>query len=85
MNFEKRTAVSLSEIKKMIEQGDTQEATKSIDRLWEVMGRLGRNKEVIHCGATIHTEETISEAERENNVILGSSSSLMLHQILLAK
>jgi len=83
MNFEKRTAISLSEIKKQIEHGNLSEGLESIDKLWQVMGRLGKNKEAITVGEGLHGTEVIKKAHEENRIILGSH--LDLHEIILAK
>ena len=83
MNFEKKLSVSLHTIKDQVETGETLMAIASLDRLSRVAGRLGRNNEAIHCGTSLHSEQTIQEAHDENRIILGSS--LPLHEILLTK
>jgi hypothetical protein len=82
MNLEKKIAVSLYEIKRSIEKGSSEEAMISLNILWEVVGRIGMNKEVISC-SMIHEDETVKRSETENRIIL--SSKLMLHEIQLKK
>jgi hypothetical protein len=82
MNLEKKIAVSLYEIKRSIEKGSSEEAMISLNILWEVVGRIGRNKEIISISGT-NEIEAVKIAEIENKSIL--SSPLMLHQIQIFK
>jgi hypothetical protein len=80
MNFEKKLSVSLKEIQKKIEEGDSEAAITSLNNLWSVTSTLGKNKEAISC-SYIHEKETIEKAKSENTKILGSIK--MLHDIEL--
>lgn len=82
MNFNKKIAVSLDEIKKQIERGDTGVALESLDRLWQVVSRVGRNEESLSC-SYLHSKETLEDAKRENKIIEGSIQ--LLHEIVLKK
>jgi hypothetical protein len=82
MNLEKKIAVSLYEIKRSIEKGSSEEAMISLNILWEVVGRIGRNKEIISISGA-NEIEAVKRAEIENKSIL--SSPLMLHQIQIFK
>lgn len=78
-----KVTVSIHEIKEMVQAGNTQEAINSLDKMFKVYCRLGRNIEAISCGAALHGQAVIDEAETENRII--NSSSLMMHEIQLAK
>lgn len=71
MDYNRKLVISLSEIKKQVEQGNTKDALESLDRLWKVSGRIARNEEALNC-SYLHTKETLENAERENNLIQGS-------------
>ena len=77
-----KLATSLSEIKKQVEEGNTKDALESLDRLFEVTCRLGKNEEALIC-SYLHTKETLENAERENNLIQGSLE--YPHEIVLKK
>lgn len=78
MNFEKKLSVSLKEIQKKIENGDSEAAINSLNNLWSVTSTLGKNKEAISC-SYLHEKETIENAKIENSKILGSIK--ILHEI----
>jgi hypothetical protein len=80
--YNTKLAVSLSEIKKQVEEGNTKDALESLDRLWKVTCRIGRNEEALNC-SYLHTKETLEDAERENRIIKGSLQ--YPHEIVLAK
>lgn len=82
MEFNKKLAVSISEIKLQLISGDDKEALKSLQTLHRVMCRISRNEEVIRC-SYLHHEETVKEATTENRIIKGSE--LYPHEIELAK
>tara|TARA_R110000803_G_scaffold156365_4_gene220910 strand:- start:620 stop:844 length:225 start_codon:yes stop_codon:yes gene_type:complete len=71
MNFEKITAVKISEIEKQIENGNKAEALKQTRELWKTFCALGRNNEAIFCGS-LHAPETLENARRENKLILSN-------------
>jgi hypothetical protein len=81
-SYETRLCVSISEIKKQVENGSIEEALVSLERLWKVTCRIKRNNEVISC-SNLHSEETVENAKTENRIIKGSG--LYPHEILLAK
>jgi len=81
MNIEKKVAISLYEIKKMIENDQSEDALEAVDRLRKVMGRLGRNNEALGCGVALHGVKVIHKAKIENRILLGSDQ--MLHEIFL--
>ena len=82
MNFQVKTVVSISEIKKQVQAGECDKAIESLDRLWKVLGRVERNDEVLSCGY-LHTEETLEKARKENSIIQGSIQ--YPHEIILSK
>ena len=81
-SYNTKLAVSLSEIKKQVEEGNTKDALESLDRLWKVVCRIDRNEEALNC-SYLHTKEILKDAERENKII--KSSIQYLHEIVLAK
>lgn len=80
--YNTKLSVSLSEIKKQVEEGNIKDALESLDRLWKVTCRIGRNEEALSC-SYLHTKETLEDAERENRIIKGSLQ--YPHEIVLAK
>lgn len=80
MSYETKLAVSISEIKKQVEQGDKNGALDSLNNLWEVTCRLKKNNEVITC-SYMHGEEVTESARKENNDIMGSDK--YPHEIIL--
>ena len=80
MNYYKKLAVSVSEIKKQVTNNDKLEAGESLNRLWSVLATLGKNEETISC-AYLHDLDTVNEALRQNRIILGSEQQP--HKIIL--
>ncbi len=81
-DYNTKLAVSLSEIKKQVEEGNTKKALDSLDRLWKVTCRIKRNEEALNC-SYLHTKDTLENAEKENRIIKGST--LYPHEIVLTK